>query len=79
MFDTTREQLFFPKGPARKKNISCTPFAKRKSLMVVENLPKPTTPLRRIIHENVYQEHSSSSDEDLLADRKFKSKTEKYA
>ena len=40
--------------------------------MGLQNLPKPPTPLRKIIEEDVNKHHSDSSDDDYNLDQKFR-------
>ena len=38
----------------------------------IKNLPKPPTPIRKILEADVYKSHSDSSDDDLNMDQTFK-------
>ena len=72
MFDSTRKPKYYPKEKISKKHLLGSPLLNRDSMVSVKNLPKPPTPVRKIIEADVYKEHDDSSDDDLHADRDFR-------
>ena len=72
MFGSTRTPKYYPKESISKKNLLGSPLLSRASMVSVRNLPKPPTPVRKIIEADVYREHSDSSDDDLRVDQNFK-------
>ena len=59
-------------GPSTRKSIKDTPYARRGSLIGLENLPKPSLELEKTIEEDVYKHHHDSSDDEFMTDRAFK-------